>query len=181
MRLLRLLRRASHTALLTAGLAALAVAAPAAEDIGKSLAVIDQATASGEVGDRTLVVGEGVYLGDVVATDGQGEAQLLFNDGTRMVVGPNSQLMLDEFVFRGSAAENKFAVRALGGAFRFITGDGPSEAYEIHTPSGTMGIRGTSFDFSVTAQETKVLLYRGGVTLCGTTACADADVEERAK
>lgn len=139
----------------------------AEEDIGEALGVVDSATASGAVGSRPLTAGTAVYLGDVIATDGQGEAQLLFSDGTRMVVGPNSQMVLDEFVFRGAASENKFAVRALGGAFRFITGDGPSEAYEIRTPSGTMGVRGTKFDFAVTPDETSVLLYDGSTILCG--------------
>ena len=156
-------------ALIISGFFAAAAVVPvdAAEDIGEALAVIDSATATGEVGDRPLTTGESVFLGDVVATDGQGEAQLLFSDGTRMVVGPNSQMILDQFVFRGAAAENKFAVRALGGAFRFITGDGPSDAYEIQTPSGTMGVRGTSFDFVVSPDETKVLLYNGSTILCG--------------
>lgn len=143
------------------------------------MAVVDNATASGEVGDRELVEGTTVYLGDTVATDGQGEAQLMFTDGTRMVVGPNSSMVLDEYVFRSGAAENKFAVRALGGAFRFFTGESPSDAYEIHTPSGTMGVRGTEFDIAVSPDETKVLLYEGGVVLCGIeTACADATVPE---
>lgn len=157
------------------------MAAPAwaAEEIGEALAVADSATASGAGGDRQLASGSQVYLGDTIATDAEGEAQLLFSDGTRMVVGPNSQMVLDEYVFRSGAAENKFAVRALGGAFRFFTGESPSDAYEIHTPSGTMGVRGTSFDIAVTTGKTKVLLYEGGVVLCGIeNPCAEAAVDK---
>ena len=142
----------------------------AEEDIGEALAVIDQASADGEVGERTLSVGAKVYLGDKVSTDGQGQAQLLFQDGTRMVVGPNSELVLDQFVFRSSAAENQFAMRALVGAFRFITGDAPKDAYIIHTPAATMGVRGTKFDISVSPDETDVLLYTGSAAVCGTNA-----------
>ena len=143
---------------------------PAEEDIGEALAVIDQASADGEVGERTLSVGAKVYLGDKVATDDQGQAQLLFQDGTRMVVGPNSELVLDQFVFRSSAAENQFAMRALVGAFRFITGDAPKDAYIIHTPAATMGVRGTSFDISVGPDKTDVLLYTGSAAVCGKDA-----------
>lgn len=168
-------------AISAAALALAASPALAAEDsIGEALAVVDQASVSGEVGDRTLAVGAEVFLGDRVVTDGEGTAQLLFVDGTRMVVGPNSELMLDAFVFRSAAAENQFAVRALGGAFRFITGDAPKDAYLIHTPTATMGIRGTSFDISVTETETSFLLYTGAATVCGTTGgCATAEVEPR--
>lgn len=142
--------------------------APAAEGgIGETLAVIDQASAQGEVGERPLEVGARVFLGDKVITDGEGTAQLLFEDGTKMVVGPNSQLVLDQFVFRSGAAENQFAIRALTGAFRFITGDSPKDAYLIQTPAATMGVRGTKFDFSVTPDDTNVLLYTGAAAVCG--------------
>lgn len=159
--------------ILSAGIpaAVLGLAAPAAhaaENIGEALAVIDQASAQGEVGDRTLEAGAPVYRGDKVVTDDVGTAQLLFEDGTKMVVGPNSALVLDQFVFRSGAAENQFAIRALTGAFRFITGDSPKDAYLIQTPAATMGVRGTKFDISVTPDDTSVLLYTGGAAVCGT-------------
>jgi len=151
--------------------------AVAAEGIGKAVAVIDQASAIGKVGKRTLAIGMPVHLGELVKTDEAGEAQLLFNDGTRMVVGANSEMMLDEFVFRSSATENQFVVRALNGAFRFITGDASKDSYMIHTPAATIGVRGTVFDFSVTPDDTNLLLLHGGVNMCGNDfGCTRADV-----
>ena len=162
--------------------AAIALAATpvvAAEDIGEALAVIDQASTEGTVGNQKLSVGMKVFLGDRVITDAAGEVQLLFKDGTRMVVGPNSELMLDELVYRAGASENKFIVRAFNGAFRFITGEAEKDAYLIHTPSATIGVRGTIFDFSVTADETNLLLLHGGATVCGNNGeCTWADVDD---
>ena len=164
---------------LALGIALSASAAVAAEQAGEALAVIDQADVEGEVGERKLIVGMGVALGERVITDSGGEAQLLFNDGTRLVVGPNSSLILDEFVFRGGAAENQFTVRALGGAFRFITGESQKDAYLIHTPSATIGVRGTTFDFVVTPGETNLLLYKGGAAVCGNNGeCTTAQAAE---
>jgi hypothetical protein len=135
--------------------------------VGKAMAVIEASTATGQAGKRVLAVGSNVFIGDLVATDTIGEAQLLFSDGTRMVVGSNSSLVIDEFLFRGQAAENKFAVRALGGAFRFISGDSGDSGYSIRTPSATIGVRGTAFDFTVTPGEgTKLVLLEGEATLC---------------
>ena len=114
----------------------------AAGSVGRALAVIDIANVSAQVGDRILAVGSDVFLGDLVTTDSAGQAQLLFDDGTRMVVGANSSLVIEEFLFRGKAAENTFAVRALGGAFRFISGDSGAQNYVIRTPTGTIGVRG---------------------------------------
>ena len=53
------------------------------------------------------------------------------------------------------------------GAFRFITGASPKAAYEIKTPTATMGVRGTVFDVFVADDgETVVLLHEGGVDVC---------------
>jgi hypothetical protein len=131
------------------------------------MAVIDAASVSGQAGDRTLAAGSKIFIGDLVATDAAGEAQLLFSDGTRMVVGANSSLVIDELVFGGQAAENKFSVSALGGTFRFISGDSGDSGYSIRTPSATIGVRGTAFDFTVTPGEgTKLMLLEGEATLC---------------
>jgi hypothetical protein len=151
-----------------------ATVALAADGVGEAMAVVDAARASGQIGERTLAVGSRVFVGDLVATDDAGEAQLLFADGTRMVVGANSSLVIDEFLFRGDAAANKFAVRALGGAFRFISGEGGDDGYSIRTPTATIGVRGTAFDFTVSPSgETKVVLLAGTAVLCSDTGgCA---------
>jgi len=155
------------TVITAAAVSLSATTAPAAEGIGEAMAVVDAASVSGQVGERTLVVGSKVFVGDLVATDAVGEAQLLFSDGTRMVVGPNSSLVIDEFVFRGNATENRFAVRALGGVYRFISGDSGDRNYSIQTPSATIGVRGTAFDFTVTPEgATKLVLLEGEATLC---------------
>jgi hypothetical protein len=144
-----------------------ATTAAQADGVGRAVAVIDVASASGQIGDRALAVGSTVFVGDLVQTDGGGEAQLLFDDGTRMVVGANSSLVIEEFLFRGKAAENRFAVRALSGAFRFISGDSGDKNYTIRTPTGMIGVRGTAFDFTVTPGEgTQMVLLEGEATLC---------------
>jgi hypothetical protein len=169
----------SRLTLMGAGALALSVGnLSAAEGIGEALAVIDQASAIGTVGQRPLAAGEKVFLGERVKTDDIGEVQILFGDGTRMVVGPNSDMMLDEYVFRAGTAENQFVVRAFNGAFRFITGNSEKDAYLIQTPSATIGVRGTVFDFAVTPDNTNLLLMHGGVNVCGNDfGCTRADVE----
>jgi hypothetical protein len=144
-----------------------ATQAIAAEGSGEAVAVTDLASASRPGGNRHLTAGSTVQVGDTIATDATGEAQLRFTDGTRMVVGPNSTLAIDALLFRADATENKFAVRALGGAFRFLGGDDGDKGYTIRTPSATIGVRGTAFDVSVTPEgETRVVLLEGEVTLC---------------
>jgi hypothetical protein len=174
-------RLIAAAALLGATLTALPVSAEATVGeikIGSVMAVITQAEVSGAVGERELAVGTPVYSGDLVETDLGGEVQLMFSDGTRMVLGPGSSLILEEYVFRGDKATNKFAVRALGGAFRFITGVGNSENYSILTPNAKIGVRGTVIEFSVDRNtgDTDVRLREGEATICDEEGedCAEA-------
>lgn len=147
----------------------------AQDRIGEAVAVVESTTVTGQAGTKSLTDGARLFLGDRLVTDDTGTAQLLFTDGTRMVVGPKSELLLDAFVFRSAAAENQFAVRALTGAFRFITGDSPKDSYLIHTPTATMGVRGTSFDIAVRPDETSVLVYTGSAAVCSNSGgCAIA-------
>jgi hypothetical protein len=69
----------------------------------------------------------------------------------------------------------KFAIDALGGTYRFITGRSDHSAYRIDTPAGTIGVRGTAFDFIVDPRRPiapqhrpgmAVALFRGAVQIC---------------
>ena len=96
--------------------------------------------------------------------------------------------MVESYLLRGDKTVGKFAVNALSGTFRFITGGSDHSAYTINTPTGTIGVRGTAFDFRVDPDVlaandsstpgghkhkpktflagTTVALFRGAVVLC---------------
>ena len=98
--------------------------------------------ATGQLGgtEVTLVAGAALYEGQVIATNASGEVQIVFADDTRMVIGPNSILVIESILMRNQNTVSNFAVNALGGTFRFITGNSPSETYTINTPTGTIGV-----------------------------------------
>ena len=95
---------------------------------------------------RTLVVGSDVFIGDVINTGPKGQVQILFADNTKLVVGPQSSLKIDDYLLRNNGDAGKFVVDMLSGSFRFATGNGPKDKYVINTPTGTIGGRGTRFD-----------------------------------
>ncbi|MEQ1770726.1 MAG: FecR domain-containing protein, partial [Devosia sp.] len=146
-------------------LAALFAASPVLAT-GTALGV--KTDASVEVGSvtTTLVVGYDLNIGDRVITDDTGLVQILFEDQTELVVGPNSELVLEDYLLRADGSAGKFAINALSGTFRFATGLAPKDSYEITTPTGTIGVRGTAFDFFVAQLGTDVLVYHGGVDIC---------------
>jgi hypothetical protein len=150
------------------GLLALAMGGPvvAAEPSGTAVAVLQSADVLSGGARRVLQVSAAIYSGDRVNTGPRGEAQLRFRDQTKMVVGANSSLLIDKFVFNPDNSARRISISAVKGAFRFITGQSAKSAYTITTPSATIGVRGTRFDFTVAGGVTTFALYEGGARVC---------------
>ena len=100
---------------------------------------------------RVVNLGESVIMGQRFVTDGQGSAQLLLADGSSFTIGPNSELVIDRFVYNPEAGTAELAASATRGVFRFIGGAASKsgEGVKINTPVGTAGIRGSISDFAI--------------------------------
>lgn len=147
--------------------AGLALSSPlyAADKIGEVVAVVGNPQAKGQDGTRDLAANSDVFENDSIVT-AIGNAQIMLRDGTRLVVGPGSTLLLDDFVMRGGSKAQKVSIMALRGTYRFITGKSDKSAYKIATSSATIGIRGTGFDFWV-KKKTGAVVLNGAVLLSG--------------
>lgn len=149
---------------LVAGVLAWAVAPSfAADAIGNVVAVVGSPSASGPSGNRPLKKDSDVFEDDTIVVT-SGNAQIILNDGTRIVVGPSSKLLLDQFVVSEKSKAKTVAIKGLRGTYRFITGKSDKSAYKISTAHGTIGIRGTAFDFW-SRNKTGAVVLRGKVTL----------------
>lgn len=158
---------------LAAAVALFLTAFPALATTGETVAVVQRAVINSDGSTVTLNVGQAVALGDTVATGDGGEAQIIFPDQTRIVVGPNSQLSITRLLFRDNGTARRLSVNAVRGTFRFLSGESPSNAYSIRTPTATMGVRGTSFDFAVAGRDdTDLVVYDGQVQFCARGRCA---------
>jgi hypothetical protein len=160
----------NHTAFAAFALLLLCTPALAAGD-GVAVGVKPDAVARGSV-EQVLVVGSDVFVGDTVVTGDTGNVQLLFQDQTRLVVGPRSSLAIEAYLLSGSGAD-RFAVNALAGTFRFISGSSPKSAYSINTPTASIAVRGTRFDVTVGGGQTLTLLFEGALTQCQGSTCVD--------
>jgi hypothetical protein len=161
-------------------MAPLAVATPsrALSPSGEALAVIQATSVTGPGGSRTLSAAKPIYSGDRIKTGTIGEAQIRFLDDTKLVVGPNSSMVIDKFVFNPDKTLAGVTMQMTKGAFRFITGTGPKKAYTIQTPTATLGIRGTKFDVAVGGKfGTGILVFDGAVRMCNrvTGRCTTID------
>lgn len=133
---------------------------------GKAVGVEPDAAARLNGQDRVLQVGTNVSVGELIVTGPSGRVQIIFDDDTRLVVGPRSQLLIETYLLASSNRAQKLTVDALGGTFRFITGNSPKPAYSINTPTASIAVRGTAFDLLVERSTTRVMLYEGALQLC---------------
>lgn len=104
-----------------------------------------------------LAKGDAVMDDDTVATGDASRAQLLLNDGAKIAIRPNSRLRIDEYRFDGgnngagqvvATSDDRSVSTLIKGGFRTITGaigKENEEAYEVRTPVGVLGIRGTDY------------------------------------
>ena len=169
-----------RAAALAFGLAApLASGSALGAPLGTAVAVLPDA--SGTLGgiSTTLIDGADLFEGQSITTGPAGQVQVLFGDQTHLVIGPRSSLVIERYLMRNDSTVEKLAVNALAGTFRFISGKSAKDAYSISTPTGTLGIRGTEFDFTVGgAGKTDVVLFKGQVVMCALSG-ACVTVSER--
>ena len=154
----------------TAILASAAHPAASQEQVGQ--ATLIRTTVTGGAGP--LVVKSPVHRDERIRTSNSGLGEFMFRDGTRFAVGRNSSVVIDRFVYDGARTFNKLTLNAARGSFRWISGKSKSEAYEIVTPAGTIGVRGTRFDIFIGAGGiTSVVLLDGSARFCGANGCRD--------
>ncbi|WP_331374660.1 FecR family protein [Sinorhizobium chiapasense] len=140
----------------------------AAEAIGEAVRIRTEVRGAG----GPLAVKDPVYRDERILTSKSGLGQFVFRDGTKLAVGWGSSVVIDKFVFDDSNNLQKLSLRATKGTFRWVSGKSKSTAYEILTPAGTIGVRGTAFDFYVGGDGTTALvLLNGEASFCGPGGC----------
>ena len=95
---------------------------------------------------RKVGSGQDIFLGDHVTSGNDSGMQILLLDETVFTIGPQADMVIDDFVYDPSTGTGKLAASVTKGAFRFVTGrvaaNNPSDM-EVNTPAATIGIRGT--------------------------------------
>ncbi|MEO7390800.1 MAG: FecR domain-containing protein [Ramlibacter sp.] len=105
---------------------------------------------------RTLGKGLSLREGDRLTTSEGASAVIKLEDGTRMTVRPNSEILLQQYQFKENAPDNSMLMQLVRGGFRAVTGliakSSPSAA-RVQTNTATIGIRGTDFDARVCTRD----------------------------
>jgi len=93
-------------------------------------------------------IGLEIFQDDTLRTGPDGSIGVVFNDDTLLSLGPESILVIDEFVFAPRQGKFSIAIRMLKGTVAYLSGlisKLAPESAHIETPTSSIGIRGTKF------------------------------------
>ena len=89
-----------------------------------------------------------IYQNDTLRTGPDGSMGVAFNDDTLLSLGPESVLVIDEFVFAPRQGKFSIVIRMLKGTVAYLSGlisKLAPESAHFKTPTASIGIRGTKF------------------------------------
>jgi hypothetical protein len=102
----------------------------------------------------TIPATEGMHLllNDVLVTSANGRLGVILGDGTRISLGPNTELTVDRFVYEPANGKFGMLLRLAQGVFAYVSGRiarlSP-QSVTVETPVGVIGLRGTKFAVSI--------------------------------
>lgn len=110
-----------------------------------------------------LAVGLGVQKRERIETQGEGSAQVIFNDTSTMTIGRNSSVVVDDFVYNGGGGSQ--GVTMAKGVMRFVGGGvSHTSGASVRTPTASIGVRGGSAMFRVGGECGTLVVHQIGHT-----------------
>ncbi|HXF54966.1 MAG TPA: FecR domain-containing protein [Hyphomicrobiaceae bacterium] len=137
-------------------------------DVGEAVVIKNQVTAADSKQDkRQLAKGDVVREEELLETQKLSHGEFRLADDTKLALGPNARLVLDKFVYDPDKSGKQVLINFAVGAFRFISSAKDPTGYELKTPTATLGVRGTVFDFYIGEKGgMAVLMHKGAVEVC---------------
>jgi hypothetical protein len=97
-------------------------------------------------------LGQLVFEGDGLRTAADGRIGATLNDETRLSLGPNSEIRLDQFQYSPAEGRLGFVLGIVRGIVAYVSGRIAKlapDSIRLETPSAIVGIRGTRMAISV--------------------------------
>ena len=130
---------------------------PSGEEIGRVIGLKGRAMAQKNSVSRDLEMGGNVYPKETITTMTDSNVEIRFLDNTLFSQGPDSAMVLDEYVFDpGDPDKSGLSINLMHGAFRHVTGSiarQNPDRVNLESSLSIIGIRGTTTVHSVAAQE----------------------------
>ena len=149
---------------------------PAAADVGRTTAVVQESRGTPPAHPtRVLVPRLNIFENERIQTDTRGVTQILFTDGTNLTVGPNSDLVIDRFSYDPDTTVGDLAAKLARGLVRFVGGQISKRGRAaIETPVAVIGVRGgiAVVEHGDAGETSAVLLFGAELTVTGVGTAA---------
>lgn len=126
--------------------------------------------------ERPLSLGAPLYSSDIILSEEDGYAVLVFNDKGRITLEELSKFAIKEYTFNVSGKKDKALYKLITGGMRVLTGSigkENQEDYAIETPVATIGIRGTGFDLYMQEQGLYSYVWQGTIAQTNTSGTSE--------
>src|SRR5262249_7662675 len=141
-------------------------AAPADVAVAQTVGTAGAVNPQVQGGDRVLQVGSGIIFRERIITSTSGSTQVLFIDKTTLNVGPNSNILIDEFIYNPKTSSGRMTVTLTKGVMRMVGGNvSHTEGATIKTPIATIGVRGGVATVKHDGKRTQAINHFGRLTV----------------
>ena len=89
-----------------------------------------------------------LYEGSIIETNSSSSVGLMFIDGTQLSIGPNSQVILNRYLFLPKEKSYDFDIMINNGSVIYSSGklgELAPKSIKVKTPEAIIGVRGTKF------------------------------------
>jgi len=100
-----------------------------------------------------LTIGMPIEAADRILTRAESSLGLILQDDTTVTLGPESELLVSDFIFEPQQSRFSMILKMLKGSFLYMSGvigKLAPESIELETPDSTIAVRGTRLLIKVT-------------------------------
>lgn len=110
--------------------------------------------------DKVILIkkDEKIYTGDTLKTGADGSVGIMFRDNTILSLGPESAVIISEFLFAPAQGKLAIVTRLIKGTAAYLSGiiaKLSPQSVRFETPVATVGFRGTKLLVKIDEEEAK--------------------------
>jgi hypothetical protein len=122
--------------------------------VGRIKSVSGSVTIVRASGTVAAGAGQPLHQSDSVRTGADGQVGITLKDETRLALGPNTDVRLDQFLYSPGQGQLRLVMRIARGLVAYVSGRIAKlapDAVRLETPSAILGVRGTRMVIRVEA------------------------------
>jgi hypothetical protein len=105
-------------------------------------------------GNVPAQAGQPLYQSDSIRTGGDGQVGISLKDETRLALGPNTEIRVDQFLYAPAQGQLRLVLKVVRGLVAYVSGKIAKlapDGVRLETPSAILGVRGTRMVIRVDA------------------------------